>query len=161
MLLLQLQSGNIPDLVVFYDIAGDIPAGYQSGRPGVHANLDEIAARFEGRSKPATFVDRLRSTSSYSLIAELMDKLMIANPQQKEPTPGKLATDKSISLDIPTLSDQIVQDYFGTYTIVSALAEKYGFKYFFFLPGSVLLGNKPLTPEEQEMKRKADNRRGV
>jgi hypothetical protein len=38
---------------------------------------------------------------------------------------------------------------------VSALAEKYGFKYFFFLPGSVLLGNKPLTPEEQEMKRKA------
>ena len=64
-----------------YDIAGDIPAGYQSGRPGVHANLDEIAARFEGRSKPATFVDRLRSTSSYLLIAELMDKLMIANPQ--------------------------------------------------------------------------------
>ena len=68
MLLLQLQSGNIPDLVLFYDIAGDIPAAYQSGRPGVHANLDEIAARFEGRSKPATFVDRLRSTSSYSLI---------------------------------------------------------------------------------------------
>ena len=155
MLLLQLQSGNIPDLVVFYDIAGDIPADYQSGRPGVHANFDEIAARFEERSKPATFVDRLRSTSSYSLIAELMGKLMIANPQQKEPTPGKLATDKSISLDIPSLSDQIAQDYFGTYTIVSALAEKYGFKYLFFLPASILLGNKPLTPEEQEMKRKA------
>ena len=48
-----------------------------------------------------------------------------------------------------------MQDYFGTYTVVSALAEKYGFKYFFFLPASVLLGNKPLTPEEQEMKRKA------
>ena len=87
MLLLQLQSGNIPDLVLFYTIAGDIRAAYQSGRPGVHANLDQIAARFEGRSKPATFVDRLRSTSSYSLIDELMDKLTIANPQQKEPTP--------------------------------------------------------------------------
>ena len=49
MLLLQLQSGNVPDLVVFYNIAGDISAAYQSGRAGVHANLDEIAARFEGR----------------------------------------------------------------------------------------------------------------
>ena len=54
------------------------------------------------------------------------------------------------------LSDRIVQDYFGTYKIVSALAEKYGFKYFFFLPPSISLGNKPLTLEEQEMKRKAE-----
>jgi hypothetical protein len=40
---------------------------------------------------------------------------------------------------------------------VSALAQRYGFKYFFFLPPSILLGNKPLTLEEQEMKRKAEN----
>jgi len=156
MLLLQLQSGNIPDMVLFYDIAGDIPAGYQAGRPGVHANLDEIAARFERRAEPSAFVDLLRSTSSYSLIAELMDKLMIANPQQKEPTPGNLATDKSMRLDIANLSDRIVQDYSGTYTIVSALAEKYGFKYYFFLPPNIFLGNKPLTSEEQEMRNKSE-----
>ena len=97
MLLLQLQSGNIPDVVVFYDIAGDIPAGYQSGQAGVHANLDEIAARFEGREESSAFVDLLRSTYSYLLIDQLMDKLTIANPQQKEPTPSKLATYKSMS----------------------------------------------------------------
>ena len=84
MLLMQLRSGNIPDLVLFYNIGGDIPAAYQSGRPGVHANLDEIAAKFEGRTNASfTFVDRLRSTYSYSLIDELMSKLTIANPQQK------------------------------------------------------------------------------
>jgi len=40
----------------------------------------------------------------------------------------------------------------GNYKIVSALARKYGFTYFFFMPPRLLLGNKPLTPEEQEMK---------
>jgi len=65
MLLLQLQSGNVPDMVLLYDIAGDIPVGYQAGRPSVHANLDEIAAKFEGSREPSTFVDWLRNTYSY------------------------------------------------------------------------------------------------
>src|SRR6266496_63743 len=150
MLLLQLQSGNVPDMVLLYDIAGDIPVGYQADRPSVHANLDEIAAKFEGGREPPTSVEWLRNTYSYWLIDQLMDKLTIANPQQKKPTPSN---NKSMSLDIPNLSDSIVQDYFETYKIVSALAEKYGFKYFFFLPPNISLGNKPLTPEEQEMKR--------
>src|SRR5262245_33702523 len=89
MLLLQLRSGNVPDLVLFYSMAGDIGAAYESGRAGVHANLDQIAARFEGRSKPPTFVDWLRSTYAYSLINELTGKLAIANLQQKEPGHGE------------------------------------------------------------------------
>ncbi len=31
------------------------------------------------------------------------------------------------------------------------------FKYFFFVPPTITLGNKPLTPEEQEMKRKEES----
>src|SRR5437867_5420650 len=152
MLLMQLRSGNIPDCVLFYSIGGDIPAASQSGRAGLPANLDEIAARFEERREPSTFVDWLRSTYSYSLIDQLMGKLTIANPQQNEPTPSKLVTYESMGIDVAKLSDSIVQDYLGNYKIVSALAQKYGFKYFFFLPPTVSLGNKPLTPEEQEMK---------
>ena len=49
MLLMQLQSGNVPDLVVFYDGPNDIYAAYQSGRAGVPQNLDQVAARFERR----------------------------------------------------------------------------------------------------------------
>jgi hypothetical protein len=62
-----------------------------------------------------------------------------------------------MGIDIATLSDSIAQDYSGNYKIVSALAEKYGFKYFFFLPPLITQGNKPLTPEEQEMKHKLEN----
>ena len=152
MLLLQLRSGNVPDLVLFYSLGGDIPAAYQSGRAGVPANLDQIAARFERRREPPTFVDWLKSTYSYDLINQLIGKLTIANPQQKKPTPGELVNYESMGIDAAKLSDSIVQDYLGNYEIVGALAQKYGFKYFFFVPPLVALGNKPLTPEEQEMK---------
>jgi hypothetical protein len=39
--------------------------------------------------------------------------------------------------------------------MVSALAHQYGFQYVFFLPPSLALGHKPLTPEEQAMKQQA------
>jgi len=161
MLLLQLRSGNVPDLVLFYSIAGDIGAAYESGRVGVHANLDQIAAKVEGRPKPPSFADWLRSSYAYSLIDELMGKLTIANPQQKgpadlldhiAPTPSEPVNYQSMGIDVAKLSNSIVQDYLGNYNIVSALAREYGFKYFFFAPPIVSLGNKPLTSEEQKMK---------
>jgi lysophospholipase L1-like esterase len=163
MLLTQLRSGNVPDVVVFYALADDIYSAYQSGRPGVIENLNQIAARFEGRKEAptVTLVDRLRRTYSYSLIDQLMGKLTIAKPQQEdEPTAGTLVTYESMGVDAATLSDLIAQDYFGGYKIVSALSQEYGFKYFFFVPPTITQGNKPLTPEEQEMKRKEESQTG-
>ena len=156
MLLLQLQVGNVPDVVLFYTIADNVYAAYQTGRAGTIENFDLIAARFEGRRQPDTFVDRLRSTHSYQFIDMLMGKLMIANPQAK-PIPSKLITYESMGIDAATLSDFLVQEYFENYKIVSVLSQKYGFKYFFFLPPYITLSNKPLTSEEQEMKRRAES----
>ena len=89
---------------------------------------------------------------SYSLIDQLIGKLTIASPQLQAPTPSKWVTYENMGLDAAKLSDLIVQEYLGNYKIVGALAQKYGFEYFFFLPPMVLLGNKPLTPEEQQIK---------
>jgi hypothetical protein len=164
MLLMQLRSGNVPDVVLFYTIGDDIYSAYQSGRPGVIENLGQIASRFEGRQEAPTFsfVDRLRRTYSYSLIDQLMGKLTIANPQQKEePTAGKLVTYESMGVDVAMLSDSVARDYFGSYKIVSALAQEYGFKYFFFLPPTIALGNKPLTPEEQKMKHEEESKTAI
>ena len=155
-LLMQLQSGNVPDLVVFYDGPNDIYAAYQSGRAGVHQNLDQVAARFERRQDPLTVVDRLRGSYSYSLIENLISRLTIVKPGQNEETPSELVTYESMGIDVATLSDLIVQDYFGNYRIVSALAQKYGFKHFFFLQPIVSMGSKPLTTEEQEMKHRLE-----
>jgi lysophospholipase L1-like esterase len=160
MLLTQLRSGNVPDVVLFYALADDIYSGYQSGRSGVIENLGQIAARFEGRLEQPkfTFIDRLKSTYSYTLIDQLMGKLTIANPQKEnEQTAGKLVTYESMGVDVATLSDSVARDYFGSYKIVSALAQEYGFKYFFFVPPTIALGNKPLTSEEQEMKQREES----
>ena len=154
MLLMQLRVGNVPDVVFFYTISDNVYAAYQTGRVGTLENFDQLAARFEGRREPDTFVDRLRSTYSYRLIDHLVGKLTIANPQAK-PIPSKLITYESMGIDAATLSDLLVQEYFENYKIVSALSQKYGFKYFYFLPPKVIFGNKPLTSEEQEMKRRS------
>jgi hypothetical protein len=149
-LLVQLRSGNVPDLVLFYNIGGDIYSAYQSGRAGVSENLDQLTARFEKDREP--LVDRLRNTYSYALISRLMGTLTIANPQQEETTRSNLRTYESMGIDVAKLGDSIVQHYFGNYEVVSGLAQKYGFKYFFVLPPRLVAGNKPLTSEEQEMK---------
>ena len=66
-LILELQSGNIPDLVIFYDGVNDVYAAYQSGRP-THQNFDKIAAKFEkGKSPPPSFVAWIESTNSFHL----------------------------------------------------------------------------------------------
>lgn len=161
MLLMQLRVGNVPDVVVFYTFFDNVYAAYQTGRVGTLENVDQIAARFEGRRDPDRFVDRLRSTYSYRFIDMLMAKLTIANPQQAKSISPKLITYESMGIDAATLSDLLVQEYFENYKIVSALSQKYGFKYFFFLPPEITLGNKPLTSEEQEMKRSAEGEAGL
>jgi hypothetical protein len=157
MLQMQLRSGNVPDVAVFYGISGDIGAALDTGRARVHANLDDIASRFQGRREPFTFVDWLRGTSAYSLIYQLVGKLTIANPQEKQLNPFEGVTNANREIDVARLSESIVQEYFGNYTIVSALAQKYGFKYLFVVPPVIVLGNKPLTSEEQEMKRSLES----
>jgi hypothetical protein len=158
---MQLQSGNVPDVAVFYSLQGDIGVAYESGRPGVHANLKDIAARFQGRRESFPFIEGLRSTAAYSLIDGLVGKLAITDPQQHKPTTFEGVTSESGQINVAKVSELIVQDYFENYKIVSALAEKYGFKYFFFLPPLVALGNKPLTPEEQEMKHLMESDAGL
>jgi hypothetical protein len=46
-LMIQLRSGNVPDLVIFYDGLNDVIASGASGKAGVHQNLDGIALRFK------------------------------------------------------------------------------------------------------------------
>jgi lysophospholipase L1-like esterase len=164
MLLLQLRAGTVPDVVLFYNVDGDTYAAYQAGRAGVPENLAQLAARFEGHREPSTFVDQLRRslnglrrTAAYALIDQLVGKLTIAQPPQQTPPPRKLITYESMGIDVAQLSAWIVQDYLGYYKIVSALAQTYGFKPFFFLPPSLSLGNKPLTPEEQAMRQQTES----
>jgi len=155
MLIEQLQSGNVPDWVLFYN-TGDIYAAYQSGRAGVMQNLDQLAAKFETGGQQTKLIDRLRNTSSYALFDAIVTKATGANSEKKEATPKKLNTYKTMGIEAKQLSDSVVQNYLENNRIVNALGEKYGFNSLFFLPPHLSLGNKRLTAEETEMKREEE-----
>jgi lysophospholipase L1-like esterase len=154
MLMLQLKSGNVPDVTIFYGGTDDIYAAYQSGRAGLLENLDQLAAKFEGtkQPKPPTLGDRLRSFASYDVMEQLMRRFTITTPLQEEPAATDLITYETMGIDVATLSDSIVQDYLANYALVNALARQYGFHHLSFLQPLITMGNKHLTTDEQEMK---------
>jgi hypothetical protein len=155
-LLMQLRSGNVPDVVVFYTLVDDVYSAYQSGRAGVLENLELITAKFEERRKPDTWVDRIKNTQTYGLVDMLLGKLTVADPRAEKERQTKLVTYETMGVNADELSEAIAMDYLGNYRIVSALAQQYGFQYHYFLPPLITLGNKVLTSEEQEMKRKTE-----
>src|SRR6266851_6894879 len=148
--MLQLQSGNIPDLTLFFDGVNDIYAAYQSGRPDVHENFDQVAAKFEPRgvSKKRPLLELLESSSLHPLAVSLVTKL-----RQEVPSTPKFLTYETMGIDAESLSNSIIQIYLSNYKIVNGLAQKYGFKSFFFWPPHINVGEKPLTTEEWELKR--------
>jgi hypothetical protein len=150
-LILELQSGNVPDLAIFYDGVNDTYAAYQSGWP-THQNFDRIAAKFQkGERPPPPFVAWIESSNAFHLLKKLATTL------RPKPQNGvELVTYKTMGIDTATLSGSVVETYIGNYEIVDALAQEYGFKPLFFWQPMIAIGDKPLTNEEQEMKRRMD-----
>jgi lysophospholipase L1-like esterase len=146
-LLSQLESGNVPNLVLFYDSTNDIYAAYQSGRAGVHQEFDRIAAKFKGENRAHPFVEWIKKSYSFSLL-----RLVVASLKPVSQTSLKVVNYETMGIDLTTLSDSVVQTYLNNYKIVAALAQGYGFQYYFFWAPAVYFGEKPLTSEEQEIK---------
>jgi hypothetical protein len=149
-LIMLLQSGNVPDLVIFYDGVNDVYAAYQSGRP-THQNFNQIAAKLEGQNPPPSIVDGIKSANSFRLLERLVAKL-----GQEPPNSQELITYKTMGVDTATLSDSVVETYLSNYKVVNALAQEYGFRFFFFWQPVISIGHKPLTSEEQDMKREME-----
>ena len=143
-LLKQLQSGNVPDLVIFYDGFNDVAAIMQSGRPGWHQNASDIAARFKGGSSTPPEISLLNRLNSVSLLKRLLPK--------KDPGQQRESAYVDQGLEPDSLAFSTVRAYISNYEIVEALAHKYGFQYHFFWQPVILLTKKPLTSEELVLK---------
>ncbi|MBN1285587.1 MAG: SGNH/GDSL hydrolase family protein [Anaerolineae bacterium] len=143
-LVAQLQAGDVPDLVIFYDGINDVYAAYQSGVAGVHQNLAGIAARFEQRETDPTppLVEWLQSTSIYQLLERLAQT---AAP----PSPATVLVGEENERDLQRLIEPVVAVYLSNYATVGALAEAYGFEYAFFWQPVISVGDKALTEAEQ------------
>lgn len=149
-LVLQLRSGNIPDVVIFYDGFNDVWGAYEAGRAGTHHSERAIAAHVEGRPEAfnnlSPFEAIIRETNTWLLISSIRRK-----SSNREDNIQMVETYHTMGVNSDSLARDIVSTYMGNSMVVQALAEHYGFEYFFIWQPSVWFGEKHLTEYEERI----------
>lgn len=141
-LMIQLQRGNVPDLVIFYLGANDVYPVYQGARAGLHENIDQIARKLE-RSPFSQWINGFALTS-------------LVQGGVRRISSGQNSVDGNRAITLDALADSVVDTFSANCRMTQALAHSYGFGCFFFWQPVLLVGEKPLTEEEREMLSRVD-----
>jgi lysophospholipase L1-like esterase len=147
LLMRSLQSGTVPDLVIFYDGINDVIAARQTGDPGAHRNMGVFTGIFNNSDESSSshpLVRWLRGTYTFRFVDALVEESEEASTDE---TPASQPQDE------PSLAEGVVDAYLANYQIVAGMADAFGFDYRFFWQPTAIEGNKPLTEEERMMTR--------
>ncbi len=140
-LITELQSGHIPDFVVFYDGANEVSAPYNNqGIPNAPFNqqyIREGIVRYVGLNKTSFILEFL--PSNFYLLHPLAEGLYPAAIAEPEPPQNILE-----------LADDIVQVYLANYQTVEAMSTRFDFDFGFFWQPVSAVSNKTLTPMETQ-----------
>jgi len=142
-LIRQLQCGNVPDVVVFYDGFNDVWAGYQLGQAGLP--LNEVNRRKEFNLLNAKQTD-------FPAAVFFHHALPAVNRLQKtglfRPRRVPKFKERSWPIDLPK---KVVQTYANNVRVVEALGKEYGFKALFYWHPTIY-DKKWLTDYERKQK---------
>lgn len=131
----EVDAGNVPDLVLFYDGINDTYSAVRNRVAGAHLEIGRFRSRLEER-EPAALA-WLRQRAVYRLAARVRG----APP----------------AAPAPPLSDELAQavvdTWLNNYRIVATLAREYGFDYRFFWQPNLIVCGRTLTPEEERLRR--------
>ena len=127
MLLRQLQKGDIPDVVVFYDGGNDTYSAYQQGTAGLPQNEFNRAMEFnltQRRPELRRFVvtDTIRSLATFRLTQASSGWIGLGATRQEY---GR-------GYDIPRIAEGIVGVYLNNLELVKTMAASYKFTYLFY-----------------------------
>jgi len=152
---LQLRSGNIPDLVIFYDGVNEVWSAVETDTVGMHFNLQEITDLYENRNftrDNSTHYGTLHFAGELNAI-NLLRKILgheVTTPVlslfEAEPSQCMLYGEDFIAAE--EFAKEIMNIYEGNLRILRALSEEFDFDYKVFWQPVLLTGNKPLTPSE-------------
>jgi hypothetical protein len=151
-LILQLQGGDRPDAVLFYDGINDVLAAYESHQPGAHVTLSKIAAIFEKRDNPLLAL--AEGTRTFALMSNLSERLR----RDQVETYQALRTTGETPSEEGSLAHAVSKAYLATYQMVGALSQEFGFSYSFYLQPHPAVAKKHLTVEESRLVSKMDLR---
>jgi hypothetical protein len=140
-LVLQLRSGERPDVVVFYDGANDLAASTMSPACGIAQNEERRAFEFafgrlltSGRSREFADFTRLFVRRVQNQVNELLVGNGFAEPRR---------------LDTDRLAAGVVDCYARTAALVEALSREYGFRALYFWQPMPATSPKPATEFEK------------
>lgn len=139
----QLQTGSVPDLVIFYNGGNDVGAAWEFGKAGIHFNMTNISSRFERRNIPNPLTSLLTNTNIFKLFERIVPTLSRIR--------SDFVADVKVEFDDTAMASEIIEAYLANYRTVKALAQEYGFDYAFFWQPFLLYGEKPLTDEEKDI----------
>ncbi len=153
-LIQQLQKGNVPDAVIFYDGVNDTFGAFQINVAGLaHGELErEQIYNYAGQSKLGILAarDAIQDLSIMRFAGGLLSKL------RKPPdtiTPPSLMYDKPIS-DKNALAQSVVDSYLNNMKIVNSLSKTYGFKFLCYWQPVIYL--KPHLTEYEKQSTELD-----
>lgn len=131
-LLLQLQKGNIPDAVIFYDGVNDAFAAFQSGVAGLPQNEFNREQEFNllkrEEFKGLALQESVKKLNTLRFLNGVLDRAGVSKPGTSFP---RLACATPIA-DKEALADAMATNYLNNLKLVKALSEAYGFKCLFY-----------------------------
>ncbi|HEX2228917.1 MAG TPA: hypothetical protein VHM64_17415 [Candidatus Binatia bacterium] len=162
-LILRLQRGDVPDLVIFYDGVNDIMAAYQQHTAGLPQNESNRVREFN-LSKPDQLKPRAAMVAR-DVVAQLSTVRLLGNVLQLSQTPtgddetteNRPRADKHRGgrefVDPEALAGEVFRTYIGNIGLVKALSDNYQFSAFFYWQPTIF--DKPhLTQYERSQRDK-------
>ncbi len=142
-LMLELQRGNIPDIVIFYDGVNDAIAALQNGVAGVPQNEQNRVTEFDLRRNSGSLLDLqpiiLRRLALYRLsrlAVRSFRSLRFGNLPGEDATPAE------------PLANGVIDVYLRNVRLVDSLGSRFGFKAVFFWQPTAF-SKRVLTQEER------------
>ncbi|MEZ6122136.1 MAG: SGNH/GDSL hydrolase family protein [Planctomycetaceae bacterium] len=129
-LMLELEHGNVPDIVVFYDGYNETTAAYSSGRFGVPENYEGLC----------DFQDPLKAGIQKALLNTQLGRLLSRRQQRLTP-----------DVDVEATSDGIIRTYRQVLRLTQALGDEYGFAVHCYWQPQLATDHKVLTEEETQL----------
>ncbi|MGH9876489.1 MAG: SGNH/GDSL hydrolase family protein [Nitrososphaerales archaeon] len=148
-LLLQLQNGNVPDVVIFYDGVNDTFAAFQQGVAGLPQNEFNREAEFNllqrSELRSLAVQDVINQLSALRFINGMLDRF----GARQDDTPFRPLEYAKPMTDKQALAQAVVEKYLSNITLVRALSKFYGFKCLFYWQPVIYL-KQHLTSYERQ-----------
>jgi len=152
---LQLRSGNIPDLVVFYDGTNEIWSAVESDTAGMHFGLQRIADLYENRNftrNTSTQYEMLQFAGELNAVS-LLRRILGQETETSalpffEAEPSRCVLYGEDFMAPADFAREIMGIYESDLRILRALSNEFDFEYRVFWQPVILTGNKPLTNYE-------------